>query len=190
MLDLGRIFWMSRECCLCLRCHQQIWGIRPRGYDLCLVTFFSNWKECSFTHWWQQYVYLPSDKKPNVVLTQDPGYKVMFPGESVSYSCHLNVSSGWEYLYYKDRDQLGVSGITYSIDSVGTANRGSYTCQAKRGKTQVFFSSLSQVMHLEVKGKFCWLPAFQLCSAVHLWSMMIPLSVWSDILWTVKSSMT
>ncbi|AWP09726.1 putative titin-like [Scophthalmus maximus] len=93
------------------------------------------------------------DKKPNVVLTQDPGYKVMFPGESVSYSCHLNVSSGWEYLYYKDRDQLGVSGITYSINSVGTANRGSYTCQAKRGKTQVFFSSLSQVMHLEVKEK-------------------------------------
>ncbi|XP_035500650.2 titin isoform X1 [Scophthalmus maximus] len=93
------------------------------------------------------------DKKPNIVLTQDPGYKVMFPGESVSYSCHLNVSSGWEYLYYKDRDQLGVSGITYSINSVGTANRGSYTCQAKRGKTQVFFSSLSQVMHLEVKEK-------------------------------------
>ncbi|XP_040007920.1 hemicentin-1 isoform X2 [Xiphias gladius] len=90
------------------------------------------------------------DKIPSVTLTQDPEYNVMFPGESVSFSCHINVSSGWEYVWYKDGNQPNVSGNMFSINSVGKKNGGSYTCKARRGGNQFFFS---QVMHVEVKEK-------------------------------------
>ncbi|XP_060931016.1 hemicentin-2-like isoform X2 [Limanda limanda] len=90
-------------------------------------------------------------KKPTVVLTQDPEYKVMFPGESVSFSCHINVSSGWEFFYYNNHNQLSHSGIKYSINSTGPSDGGSYTCQVKRGRNQVFSSNPSQAILLDVK---------------------------------------
>ncbi|XP_031167298.2 hemicentin-1-like isoform X3 [Sander lucioperca] len=92
------------------------------------------------------------DKKPTVILTQDPEYKVMFPGESVSFGCHINVSTGWEYLWYKDSNQLTVSGNKYPISLVGITNSGSYTCKAKRGSDQAFITDSSQAVRLEVEG--------------------------------------
>ncbi|XP_070695542.1 basement membrane-specific heparan sulfate proteoglycan core protein [Pempheris klunzingeri] len=91
------------------------------------------------------------DKRPTVILMQDPEYKVMFPGESVSLSCHINVSSGWEYLWYKDKNPLGKSGSNYLIGSKATTNGGSYTCQVKRGTNQVFLTDASQAIRLEVE---------------------------------------
>ncbi|XP_056240199.1 titin isoform X1 [Seriola aureovittata] len=93
------------------------------------------------------------DKKPSVTLTQDPEYKVMFPEESVSFSCHINVSTGWEYLWYKDATEIGVSEKMYSINSVKTLNGGSYRCKAKRGRNQVFVSDSSQEIHLKVQAQ-------------------------------------
>nr|XP_019951972.1 PREDICTED: immunoglobulin superfamily member 1-like [Paralichthys olivaceus] len=88
-------------------------------------------------------------KMLSVVLTQDPEYKVMFPGESVSFSCHINVSSGWEYVYYKDNSELSHA----RINSIGASDGGSYTCQGKRGKNPVFSSNPSQAILLDVKEK-------------------------------------
>nr|XP_033485460.1 titin isoform X2 [Epinephelus lanceolatus] len=92
------------------------------------------------------------DKKPRLVLTQDPDYKVMFPGESVSFTCHINVSSGWEYLWFKDGSLLTVPGNKYSISSVGSTNSGLYTCQVKRGTDRVFFTEGIQPIRLQVEG--------------------------------------
>ncbi|XP_034732659.1 hemicentin-1-like [Etheostoma cragini] len=92
------------------------------------------------------------DKKPTVILTQYPEYKVMFPGETVSFSCHINVSTGWEYLWYKDSTPLSKSANKYPISSVGTTNKGLYTCTAKRGSDKEFFPVSSQPVHLEVEG--------------------------------------
>ncbi|XP_053280695.1 titin isoform X2 [Pleuronectes platessa] len=89
-------------------------------------------------------------KMPSVVLTQDPEYKVMFPGESVSFSCHINVSSGWEF-FYNNLKRLSHAGIKYSINSTRPSDKGSYTCQVKRGRNQVFFSNPSQAILLDVK---------------------------------------
>ncbi|KAF3860484.1 hypothetical protein F7725_000739 [Dissostichus mawsoni] len=59
------------------------------------------------------------DEKPTVLLQQDPEYNVMFPGESVSFSCHIDVSTGWEYLFYQDRKPLiGAVAKTISPSSV------------------------------------------------------------------------
>ena len=79
----------------------------------------------------------------------------MFPGESVSFSCHINVSVGWEFLWYKDSKQVTkTSGDNHTISPVGTTNGGSYTCKAQRGKDQAFLSDSSQAINLKVEGKF------------------------------------
>ncbi|XP_008302306.1 titin-like [Stegastes partitus] len=93
------------------------------------------------------------DKKPAVVLTQDPEYEVMFPGESVTFSCHINVSTGWEYLWYNDSVPIGVSENKYSVNSIGPTSRGSYTCQAKRGTNSPFTTDSSNGIRLEVDEK-------------------------------------
>uniref|UniRef100_A0A3Q1FKB8 Titin-like n=1 Tax=Acanthochromis polyacanthus TaxID=80966 RepID=A0A3Q1FKB8_9TELE len=93
------------------------------------------------------------DKKPDVILTQDPEYKVMFPGESVSFSCHINVSSGWEYLWFKDGSPLVGSESKYPINPVGATSGGSYTCRVKRGSNRNFTTDSSQALHLEVDEK-------------------------------------
>ncbi|TNN21919.1 Titin [Liparis tanakae] len=77
----------------------------------------------------------------------------MFPGESVSFSCHVNGSFGWTYKWYKDRKPLIASGSTYSLNSVNTSNRGAYACQATRGMGQAFFTDFSRALRLHVEGK-------------------------------------
>nr|XP_020490707.1 titin-like [Labrus bergylta] len=91
------------------------------------------------------------DEKPSVTLMQDPDYKVMFPGESVSFSCHTNVASGWELMWYKDEKELSGSKTRYQIIPVSTENAGSYKCRAKRGTAEVFHSDYSQTIQLQVK---------------------------------------
>ncbi|XP_070825108.1 cell adhesion molecule CEACAM5 [Chaetodon trifascialis] len=88
------------------------------------------------------------DKGPTFTVMQDPDYQLMFSGESVSFSCHINVSSGWEYRWYRDGNFLN-SGNTYTISPIGTADQGSYECEAKRGEND--FSKTSTAIHLEVQ---------------------------------------
>lgn len=89
-----------------------------------------------------------------MVVTQTPDYRVMFPGESVTFSCHINVSSGWKYQWNKDGKALsGSVNKDYSIEKVETTNKGSYTCQIKRG-SDPSFDILSPVVELDVKGMF------------------------------------
>ncbi|XP_051280945.1 titin [Dicentrarchus labrax] len=91
------------------------------------------------------------EKQPSVILVQDPDYQVMFPEESVNFSCHINISTGWEYSWYKDGSQLsnpaGENRNDYMVSSVKTTNQGSYTCQAKRGS----FTASSQDIRLQVE---------------------------------------
>ncbi|XP_034028369.1 carcinoembryonic antigen-related cell adhesion molecule 5 isoform X2 [Thalassophryne amazonica] len=91
------------------------------------------------------------DKKPSITLTQDPEYKVMFPDESVSLRCHVNVSSGWEYSWFKDGQQLAINKDALIIHSLRKTNSGSYKCQAKRGQNQVFLTAFSQTAGLEIE---------------------------------------
>lgn len=98
-------------------------------------------------------VYLPSDRKPSVILTKDPEYKLMFAGESASFSCSVNVSYGWEYIWYKDQIQLANTLNRTVISPIGMADRGSYTCQAKRGKDKVLSTEPHLAILLDVAGE-------------------------------------
>ncbi|XP_054642037.1 B-cell receptor CD22 isoform X2 [Dunckerocampus dactyliophorus] len=90
--------------------------------------------------------------KPQIILVQDPDYTLMHTGDSVSYSCHINVSSGWEYRWYKDDTPLTVSGNNYTISPVAIRNTGSYQCQAIRGRTTgIFETEQSLASRLQVE---------------------------------------
>ncbi|XP_061669289.1 B-cell receptor CD22-like [Syngnathoides biaculeatus] len=91
------------------------------------------------------------DRKPKAKLEQDPEHMVLHTGDPVSYSCRVNVSSGWEYVWYKDDTQLGVSGMNYTIDSLRKTNAGSYKCQAIRVKAiDIFKTEQSRTLKLQV----------------------------------------
>nr|XP_020471862.1 titin-like isoform X5 [Monopterus albus] len=92
------------------------------------------------------------DRNPAVKLTRNPEYKVMFTRESVSFNCFIDLSSGWEYLWYKDSTQINAASVNmYQISTVGTSDTGLYKCQAKRGSNQFFKTESSQSIHLEVQ---------------------------------------
>ncbi|CAJ1085138.1 titin [Xyrichtys novacula] len=90
------------------------------------------------------------DEKPIVTLTRDPDYTVMYPGESVNFMCNINVSYGWEYLWFKDKTPLPENGTQYLVTLNSIADTGSYTCKAKRGAAQVFSTANSRALHLKV----------------------------------------
>ncbi|XP_031700313.1 titin [Anarrhichthys ocellatus] len=90
-------------------------------------------------------------EKPRVTLMQDPTHNVMHTEDSVSFSCHVNVSSGWEYLWLKDGSLLTETGNNHTIKSVARTNTGSYQCKAKRGRDTVFSSDQSQAVRLDVE---------------------------------------
>lgn len=92
-----------------------------------------------------------SDKKAS--LTQNPNHDVMHTGDSVSFICHINVSSGWEFVWDKDGVELDDSGNNHTVTSVVMANAGSYKCKAKRGTNVVLYSEQSQAITLRIEGK-------------------------------------
>lgn len=128
---------------------------------------------------------------------QNPDYKLMHTGDSVSFTCHINISSGWEYLWYKDGTELAVFGISHNISSVVTTNTGSYTCKAKRGEKNVFHTDQTQAISLNVQGKFsltslqhfsvcmlgdeCVYKSFNCVSAERPRAAVVLLTDWSEV---------
>uniref|UniRef100_UPI003AAC607B cell adhesion molecule CEACAM5-like n=1 Tax=Centroberyx gerrardi TaxID=166262 RepID=UPI003AAC607B len=91
------------------------------------------------------------DKMPQAVLMQNPEHKEMYIKESLSFRCEVNVSSGWEYLWFHDSKQLPMSGNYHDINSAVKPNSGSYQCQAKRGQNKAFQTDLSQPLNLHIQ---------------------------------------
>ena len=92
-----------------------------------------------------------SENKPKATLSQTPNINKMYPGESVNFTCLVDVASGWEYQWYHNGSQIQVLD-TYSIDSIDHSNSGEYYCKAKRGKGQ-FYTEQSETTSLLVSGK-------------------------------------
>lgn len=91
------------------------------------------------------------DKKPRVTMTQYPDYKVMFPDERVTFTCNIDVSSEWEYLWYNEGKKLDAAQNNHSLKLGGKMDGGSYKCQARRGNEEVFTTALSQAVLLQVE---------------------------------------
>ncbi|XP_039904018.1 basement membrane-specific heparan sulfate proteoglycan core protein-like isoform X2 [Simochromis diagramma] len=71
---------------------------------------------------------------PTVTLEQNPAHNLMHSEDSVSFNCHVNVSSGWTYRFVlPDGSELDLSVSNYNITSVATKDSGLYKCKVKRG---------------------------------------------------------
>ena len=82
----------------------------------------------------------------------------MYVGESVTFSCGVDVPSSWEYLWFKDGTQLtsDSSKSDYTISSPAPSDGGLYTCKARRGKHE-FFAEESRNVSLNIIGKIYFL---------------------------------
>uniref|UniRef100_A0A3Q2CWJ9 Basement membrane-specific heparan sulfate proteoglycan core protein-like n=1 Tax=Cyprinodon variegatus TaxID=28743 RepID=A0A3Q2CWJ9_CYPVA len=91
------------------------------------------------------------DSKPTVTLLQNPDDKLLHTGDAISFTCHVNVSSGWKYSWYKDNNIISPTRITHNISSASTSETGSYECQVGRGEeTPLFYSEKSRAVQLTV----------------------------------------
>ncbi|XP_046896066.1 hemicentin-2-like isoform X2 [Hypomesus transpacificus] len=103
--------------------------------------------------------------KPKPQLSQDPGFEVMYVGESVTFTCKVDVSTGWEYLWYKDsqRTPLPISDTSQSSYTIKTelGDAGTYWCRVRRGNHQ-FHSEYS--VDIPLKTQAVPVPSLKLLS--------------------------
>ncbi|KAM4571550.1 cell adhesion molecule CEACAM5 isoform 2-T2 [Fundulus diaphanus] len=90
------------------------------------------------------------ESKPTVTLLQSPSDSLMHTGDEISFACHINVSSGWKYQWYKDNDSPLSSGIVHNISSAKTSDSGSYRCKVSRGEEPKIFETESQAVQLKI----------------------------------------
>ncbi|MBN3316746.1 FCRL5 protein, partial [Atractosteus spatula] len=78
------------------------------------------------------------------VLTADPPWTVVFPGETVTLNCHISGPGGWKYYWALEKqgttvplkDSSGEDSSQYILSSVSESDGGKYWCQAERGNEQ------------------------------------------------------
>ncbi|XP_020785663.2 hemicentin-1-like [Boleophthalmus pectinirostris] len=90
------------------------------------------------------------DQKPQPTLVQHPDYSILFPQEPMKFHCQINVSSGWEFVWYQNEKELQSNQSRYEVTSPDITDSGSYSCKVKRGKTHSF-SFMSHVKKVEIR---------------------------------------
>uniref|UniRef100_A0A3B3SDR0 Ig-like domain-containing protein n=1 Tax=Paramormyrops kingsleyae TaxID=1676925 RepID=A0A3B3SDR0_9TELE len=102
---------------------------------------------------------LTVSEKPEAVITWTSHEGETYTGERISLSCRVRgASSGWKYLWYKDRqgtelsnpDNSRMDGSSYTIISAALSHSGQYWCRAQRGS---FYSQYSDPLQVDIQGK-------------------------------------
>lgn len=75
------------------------------------------------------------ENKPKPSMTQQPDVNKVYTGESVSFKCKVELSTGWEYSWYKDGKQLPINSSSFNIRGAHLLNGGTYECMAIRNET-------------------------------------------------------
>ncbi|XP_072558474.1 Fc receptor-like protein 5 [Paramormyrops kingsleyae] len=97
-----------------------------------------------------------SGEKPEAVITWTSHEGETYTGERISLSCRVRgASSGWKYLWYKDRqgtelsnpDNSSPDGSSYTIISTALSHSGQYWCRAQRGS---FYSQYSDPLQVDI----------------------------------------
>lgn len=95
----------------------------------------------------------------------------MFPGEAVTFTCTVDVSSGWDFLWYHNGNELQAQKNTYTIVSIDDHNGGEYYCKAKRGKGP-FYTEKSETAALQVSGELDEVFASYICAFMDMRSFL------------------
>lgn len=93
--------------------------------------------------------------KPKPTVSRRSNFDTMFPGESITFECTVAISSGWDFLWYHNGEEIHAPSRshTYTIERIDHSNSGEYHCRAKRGKDP-FYTEDSSKTTLQVSGKF------------------------------------
>lgn len=75
------------------------------------------------------------EDKPKPLMTQHPDDDKVYTGESVSFKCKVEFSSGWEYFWYKNGTKLPIHSSSCNISGAHLSDSGTYECMAIRSKT-------------------------------------------------------
>uniref|UniRef100_A0A8C1HAT5 Ig-like domain-containing protein n=1 Tax=Cyprinus carpio carpio TaxID=630221 RepID=A0A8C1HAT5_CYPCA len=97
-------------------------------------------------------VYLSvKDLKPKPELTSDPAGAAL-TGNTVTLTCHMNLSPGWDFYWYKytlnSETKTQTNSYRVKIDSV--SDGGQYWCRAGRGKP-VYYTQYSDALWVNVR---------------------------------------
>lgn len=91
--------------------------------------------------------------QPKPLMTQVPDVKMVYTGESVSFECKVQLSSGWRYQWSKDGKQLPNNNSSrFNIRHATSLNNGTYECSAMRDKT-MYNTSHSDGRTIHVSGE-------------------------------------
>lgn len=74
----------------------------------------------------------------------------MYVGETVNFTCNVDVSTGWEYQWHKDGRYLPETNKTISIH-LNPSSGGKYSCEASRSETTG--TDVSEKITQEVLGR-------------------------------------
>ncbi|XP_042615328.1 Fc receptor-like protein 5 isoform X1 [Cyprinus carpio] len=92
-----------------------------------------------------------SDLKPKPELTSDPAGAAL-TGNTVTLTCHMNLSPGWDFYWYKytlnSETKTQTNSYRVKIDSV--SDGGQYWCRAGRGKP-VYYTQYSDALWVNVR---------------------------------------
>lgn len=92
-----------------------------------------------------------SDTKPRVTILKNPDHDEIYTEDLISLSCHVNISSGWKFQWFKENHPLAESASDHTVASAVTGNSGLYKCKVKRG-SGILLESVSPLAKLDVKG--------------------------------------
>lgn len=84
-------------------------------------------------------------------MTLKPDAEKVYIGEPVYFECQVKLSSGWEYIWYKDGKQITVNS-PFSIPSAASFDNGTYKCMARRTKT-MYETNFSEERVLSIFGE-------------------------------------
>lgn len=73
--------------------------------------------------------------RPKPVVNQQLNIERLYIGELLVFQCELQLSTGWEYSWFKDGRELPVKSSNYSIHNASLSDSGTYDCMAIRNRT-------------------------------------------------------
>lgn len=78
---------------------------------------------------------------------------MIFLGESVTLTCKVYSSSGWDFLWYHNSEtEISAPNGVYTINVINHSPSGAYHCRAMRGKGP-YYTEKSETITLQVSGK-------------------------------------
>lgn len=92
------------------------------------------------------------EKKPKPSMTQRPEVDKVYAGESLSFKCNVELSSGWKYLWYKDGTELRIISNSLNIQNASSSDSGLYECMAIRNN-RMYSTERSSGQNLRISGE-------------------------------------